>query len=45
MRPDDAKKGVHFHQFFYRVNPDKTIDSICALSLYDGSYSQHSRRT
>jgi hypothetical protein len=31
MRLDDARKDVHFHQFFYRVNPDKTIDSICAF--------------
>jgi hypothetical protein len=31
MRPDDATKNVHFHQFFYRINPDKTVDSICAF--------------
>jgi hypothetical protein len=31
MRADDARKGVHFHQFIYRINPDKTIDAICAF--------------
>jgi hypothetical protein len=31
MRPDDARRDVHFYQFFYRVNPDKAIDSICAF--------------
>ena len=31
MRPEDARKGVHFHQFFYRINADKTIDAICAF--------------
>jgi hypothetical protein len=24
-------KGVSFPQFFYRPNPDKTIDAICAF--------------
>jgi hypothetical protein len=24
-----ARKSVSFAQFFYRVNPDSTIDSIC----------------
>jgi hypothetical protein len=31
MRPEDARKNVHFHQFFYRINADKTIDAICAF--------------
>jgi hypothetical protein len=31
MKPDDASRGVHYHQFFYRINPDKTVDSICAF--------------
>jgi hypothetical protein len=31
MRPEDARKDVHFHQFFYRVNADKTIDAICGF--------------
>lgn len=31
MRPEDTGKDVSFHQFFYRVNPDKTIDAICAF--------------
>jgi hypothetical protein len=31
MRPEDANRDVHFHQFFYRINPDKTVDSICAF--------------
>lgn len=31
MRLDDASKNVHFHQFVYRINPDKTIDAICAF--------------
>ena len=31
MRPEDARKDVHFHQFFYRTNADKTIDAICAF--------------
>jgi hypothetical protein len=31
MRLDDVKKGAHFHQFFYRLNADKTIDAICAF--------------
>ena len=31
MRPEDARKDVHFHQFFYRINADKTIDAICAF--------------
>jgi hypothetical protein len=31
MGLDDVKKGAHFHQFFYRLNADKTIDSICAF--------------
>ena len=25
------QKGVSFAQFFYRVNPDKTIESICGF--------------
>jgi hypothetical protein len=42
MRPDDARKDVHFHRFFYRVNPDKTIDSICAFCYMTAAtaYSQ-----
>ncbi len=31
MRPENVRKDVHFHQFFYRINPDKTIDAICAF--------------
>src|ERR1700730_1359500 len=31
MRPEDARKGVHFHQFFYRINADKTIDAFCGF--------------
>jgi hypothetical protein len=31
MAPGDASRDVHFHQFFYRINPDKTVDSICAF--------------
>ncbi len=31
MRTDDARKGVYFHQFIYRTNPNKTIDAICAF--------------
>jgi hypothetical protein len=31
MRPEDARKDVHFHQFFYRINADKTIDAICGF--------------
>lgn len=31
MRAEDARKGVHFHQFFYRINADKTIDAICGF--------------
>ncbi len=31
MRREDARKNAHFHQFFYRVNADKTIDAICAF--------------
>jgi len=31
MRTENARKDVHFHQFFYRINPDKTIDAICAF--------------
>ena len=31
MRPKDARKGAHFHQFFYRINADNTIDAICAF--------------
>jgi hypothetical protein len=31
MRADDSRKGVHFHQFIYRTNPDKTMDAICAF--------------
>jgi hypothetical protein len=26
-----AKKDVSFAQFFYRVNPNRTIDSICGF--------------
>jgi hypothetical protein len=28
MRSGDATTNVHFHQFCYRINPDKTLDSI-----------------
>jgi hypothetical protein len=31
MRPKDFRKDVHFHQFFYRINADKTIDAICGF--------------
>ena len=31
MRPEDSRKDVHFHQFFYRINADKTIDAICGF--------------
>ncbi len=31
MQPEDVRKDVSFHQFFYRLNPDKTIDAICAF--------------
>jgi len=31
MQPEDPGKDVSFHQFFYRVNPDKTIDAICGF--------------
>jgi hypothetical protein len=27
----NAKKDVSFAQFFYRVNPNRTIDSICGF--------------
>jgi hypothetical protein len=32
-----GKKGVSFAQFFYRVNPDKTIDAICGYCLLTAS--------
>ncbi len=31
MRREDARKNAHFHQFFCRINADKTIDAICAF--------------
>lgn len=31
MRPEDPRKRAHFHQFFYRINADNTIDAICAF--------------
>jgi hypothetical protein len=40
MRPEDARKGVHFHQFFYRINADKTIDAICAFCYMTAATAQ-----
>jgi hypothetical protein len=28
---NQAMKGAFFAQFFYRINPDKTIESICGF--------------
>jgi len=30
MKSEGVRKDPFFYQFFYRVNPDKTIDAICA---------------
>jgi hypothetical protein len=42
MRPDDATKDVHLHQFFYRINPDKELDSICAFCYMKAVTPKHS---
>ena len=40
MRFEDARKNVHFHQFFYRINADKTIDAICAFCYLTAATAQ-----
>jgi hypothetical protein len=40
MRRENARKDVPFHQFIYRVNPDKTIDAICAFCYMTAATAQ-----
>ena len=43
MRPEDARKDVHFHQFFCRINADKTIERLWWEAPYnrDALYRQN----
>jgi hypothetical protein len=49
MRPEDARKDVHFHQFFYRINADKTIEPLCGKHhttvMHSIAKIDHERRT
>ena len=39
-RPEEGNRDVHFHQFFYRINPDQTVDSICAFCYLTAATAQ-----